>query len=302
MPKQILLFFSFFILASSQKSKPNEINERENQTSTSLSIGEVEKLATGFAFTEGPAADSDGNVYFTDIPNDQILIWKSEEKLDTFQLRSVGANVLYFNNNDELLVCEGGRGRITVYQKDEEYKVITSNYNGKRFNQPNDFWPDLKGGIYFSDPKYADIPKLPQDGEYVYYIKPDFGVVRITPDLKKPNGIIGTPDNETRFITDTELDKTFQYTFQPNGNLSDKELFINLGSDGMTLDKKCRLYLTTISNNQVEVYSPKAQKITVVEVPEKPSNVCFAGKRNDELYITVRTSLYRIKTNTQGVN
>ena len=87
----------------------------------------MEKLATGFAFTEGPAADAAGNVYFTDIPNNQILIWKTEEKLDTFQLKSNGANGLYFDQNENLLVCEGGKGRIAAYQKDEEYKVIASN-------------------------------------------------------------------------------------------------------------------------------------------------------------------------------
>mgnify|MGYP006441781621 FL=1 len=253
-------------------------------------------------FTEGPAADKTGNVYFTDIPNNHILIWKTEQQLDTFQLKSGGANGLYFDKNENLLVCEGGKGRIATYQQDKEYQVIASTYKDKRFNQPNDLWPDKKGGIYFSDPKYAKDPQLPQDGEHVYYIKPDSGVVRVADDFKKPNGIIGTPDGKTFYITDTEKNKTFQYEVNSNGTLTDKELFVDKGSDGMILDKNGNLYLTTISNDQVEVYSAEGEKLASVEVPEKPSNVCFGGKKNDELYITARTSLYRVKTNTQGVN
>ena len=302
MLKYIVLLFSVFIIISCQNEPKSEEKAKEDKKSTIIFTGEVEKLATEFAFTEGPASDSAGNVYFTDIPNNQILIWKTEEKLDTFQLKSNGANGLYFDQNEDLLVCEGGKGRIAVYQKNEDYKVVASEYNDKRFNQPNDLWPDQKGGIYFSDPKYAKDPDLPQDGEHVYYIKPNSGVVRVTDDLKKPNGVIGTPDGKTLYITDTELDKTFQYNIKPNGNLTDKELLIDKGSDGMTLDKNSNLYLTTISNNQVEVYSSKGEKITSVEVPEKPSNVCFGGKENDELFITARMSLYSIKTNTQGVD
>ena len=201
-----------------------------------------------------------------------------------------------------MAVFESRKGRIAVYEKNEEHKVIASKYNDIRFNQPNDLWPDQKGGIYFSDPKYAKDPDLPQDGEHVYYIKPDSGVVRVTDDLKKPNGVIGTPDGKTLYITDTELDKTFRYNIKENGTLADKELFINKGSDAMTLDKNSNLYLTTISNNQVEVFSSNGKKIASVELPEKPSNVCFGGEDNDELYITARTSLYRVKTTTQGID
>ena len=299
--RNLLVLLSIILIISCQQKSNSKKKDKEEKKSTKIFTGEIEKLATGFAFTEGPAADSLGNVYFTDIPKNQILIWRTEQKLDTFQLKSGGANGLYFDKNENLLVCEGGKGRIAVYHNNaDEYKVIASKYNGKRFNQPNDLYPDKKGGIYFSDPKYADVPVLPQSGEHVYYINPDLEVTRVENDLKKPNGVIGTPDRKTLFVTDTELDKTFKYTIQPNGNISDKKLFIDQGSDGMTLDKNGNLYLTTVSNNQVEVFSKEGQKITSIELPEKPSNVCFGGKQDDQLFVTARTSLYRVKTNTKG--
>ena len=298
--RNLLVLLSIILIISCQQKSNSKKKDKEEKKSTKIFTGEIEKLATGFAFTEGPAADSLGNVYFTDIPKNQILIWRTEQKLDTFQLKSGGANGLYFDKNENLLVCEGGKGRIAAYQKNEDYKVIASKYNGKRFNQPNDIWPNPKGGIYFSDPKYAKNPELPQEGEHVYYIQTDGDVFRVTDDLKKPNGLIGTSHGKTLFITDTELDKTFKYTIQPDGNLSDKKLFIDQGSDGMTLDKNGNLYLTTVSNNQVEVFSKEGQKITSIELPEKPSNVCFGGKQDDQLFVTARTSLYRVKTNTKG--
>ena len=265
MLKYTLLLLCSFLIISCQNNSKSEKKAKEE--STKIFTGEVEKLATEFSFTEGPAADSVGNVYFTDIPNNKILNRKKEEKLDTFQSKSGGANGLYFDKYDNLLVCEGGNGRVAVYQKNKEYEVIASKYKGKRFNQPNDLWPDQKGGIYFTDPKYAQDPDLPQGGEHVYYIQPDSSVVRVTDDLKKPNGIIGTPDGKILYITDTELDKTFQYKIKSNGTLSDKKLLIDRDSDGMTLDKNENLYLTTMSNNQVEVYSSKGQKSHQLRCP-----------------------------------
>ena len=298
----LLIIIGILVNISCQTQSNSREKSEKDKKPTQLFTGEVEKLVSGFAFTEGPAADKMGNVYFTDIPNNNILIWKTEQKLDTFQLKSNGANGLYFDKNENLLVCEGGKGRVATYQQDKDYKVIASTFKDKRFNQPNDLWPDQKGGVYFSDPKYAKDPQLPQDGEHVYYIKPDSGVVRVADDLKKPNGIIGTPDGKTFYITDTELNKTFQYKVKPDGSLTDKELFVDKGSDGMTLDKDGNLYLTTMNNNQVEVYSSVGEKLASIKVPEKPSNVCFGGKKNDELFVTARTSLYRVKTNKQVVN
>lgn len=304
MKQNIILGLLIIIISCKNSNEPKQKEASEASSDSAIFTGKVEKLAGGFGFTEGPAVDSLGNVYFTDIPNNKILVWKIEEKLDTFQRKSGNANGLYFDAMGNLIACEGGEGRIAAYEPDGDHIVLADNFMGKRFNQPNDLWPDKKGGIYFTDPKYAgEDPDLPQDGEHVYYIQPeDSTVVRVEDKLKKPNGVLGEADGKTLYITDTELRKTFQYRIQKNGMLTDKSLFIDEGSDGMTLDADGNLYLTTIGNDKVEVYSPEGKLLTSIEIPETPSNLCFGGKDKDQLFITARTSTYRVQTNVQGVD
>lgn len=300
----VLFFFLTMLISCNSSNKSDENSTDKKDLSSNIFAGKVEKLVSGLGFTEGPAVDSLGNVYFTDIPNNQILIWRTEDQLDTFQLKSGNANGLYFDHQGKLLACEGGKGRIAAYSPNGNYQVLVSRYQSKRFNQPNDLWPDQRGGIYFSDPKYAgDNPNLDQDGEHVYYIQPDrSGVKRVEDELEKPNGVLGTSDGKTLYIADTSLEKTFVYNIQADGSLTDKTLFVDKGSDGMTLDKSGNLYLTTVGNSQVDVYSPKGKLLTSIEVPETPSNVCFGGKDRSQLYITARTSLYRVNTNAVGID
>lgn len=264
----------------------------------------VEKLVGDFKFTEGPAVDAEGNVYFTDIPNHLILIWSIGNKLDTFRVKSGRANGLYFDKGNNLLVCEGEKGQITSTSPNGTKTPIATEYDGKRFNQSNDLWPDQKGGVYFTDPKYGkDSEELSQDGMHVYYIVPDrSSVIRVCDDLEKPNGIIGTPDGKTIYITDAQAGKTYQYEIQEDGSLTNKTLFVELGCDGMTTDQEGRIYLTPRGKSSVDIYSASGHLIDSIEVPERPSNVCFGGKERNQLFITARTSIYRVNLDTKGVD
>ena len=299
----ILLLIAFTLLFCANKSV-GQSNKKKEVKSESIVVKEVEKLAGDFKFTEGPAIDAKGNVYFTDIPNHLILIWTIDNKLDTFRTNSGRANGLYFDKDENLLVCEGEKGQITSTSPDGDYIAIASEYDGKRFNQPNDLWPDGKGGVYFTDPKYgADDIDLPQDGMHVYYIKPDHtSVIRVCNDFEKPNGVIGTPDGKILYITDTQVRKTYKYDIQKDGSLSNKTLFVELGCDGMTIDNTGNVYLTTLGKNTVDIFSPSGVLLESIKVPERPSNVCFGGKNRNQLYITARTSIYRVEMNTKGVD
>jgi len=289
---KIITACALFIIAIS-------INAQKNDES--IAASKVEKIAGNFKFTEGPAADAQGNVYFTDIPNHLILAWTINNELDTFRTESGRANGLFFDKAGNLYVCEGQEGRISLTTSKGVYKVIAKQYNGKRFNQPNDLWVDLKGGIYFTDPKYgSNDTLLDQDGMHVYYIKPNGEIIRVCDDLIKPNGIIGSADARQLYITDAQAGKTFKYAINDDGTLADKKLFIELGCDGMTIDINNNLYLTPRGSNNIEIYSPNGILLESIEVNERPSNVCFGGKKNNELFITARTSLYRVKTNTKG--
>ena len=264
----------------------------------------VEKLAGGFKFTEGPAADAKGNIFFTDIPNNRIHKWSLDGKplggkLSTFRENSGGANGLYFDKKGNLLACEGGGRRLVSIDPKGNVTVLADKYQNKKFNSLNDLWIAPKGGIYFTDPRYGRRDNLDQDGEHVYYLSPDRkSVIRVIDDMVRPNGIIGTPDGKLLYVTDHGGKKTFVYTINKDGTLSNKKLITSEGSDGMTIDNKGNIYLTT---GAVLVYNKKGEKIETIEVPEGPANVTFGGKDKKTLFITARTSLYSVRMRVKGL-
>ncbi len=250
----------------------------------------VQKLADGFQFTEGPAADKKGNVYFSDIPNNRIHKWSINGTLSTFMENSEGANGLFFDKDGNLIVCAGGTGKIVSIDPQGSKTVLADSYEGKAFNSPNDLWIDPQGGIYFTDPRYGYRENLPQNGEHVYYLSPDQKkVIRVIHDMVRPNGAIGTPDGKSLYVADHGANKTYVYKVNPDGTVSDKKIFAEQGSDGMTLDESGNLYLTA---RAVTVYDPTGKLILTIQVPEIPSNVCFGGKEKKTLFITARKSLY----------
>ena len=258
----------------------------------------VEKLAGGFGFTEGPAADGQGNVFFSDIPNNRIHRWLLEGKLSTFRENSDGANGLYFDRKGNLLACEGTGRRLVSIDPAGKATVLVDKYEGKRFNSPNDLWIDPKGGVYFTDPRYGSRDGMELEGEHVYYLSPDHKkLTRVVADLVRPNGVIGAPDGKTLYVADNGDRKTFAYQINEDGTLSNKRLFAPEGSDGMTLDSEGNVYLTT---KVVAVYDKGGQKIESIEVPEQPANVTFGGADSQTLFITARTSLYAVRMRVKG--
>jgi len=253
----------------------------------------VEKLAGGFKFTEGPAANAKGEILFTDIPNNRIHKWTLDGKLITFRKDSGGANGLFFDKKGNLLVCEMGGRRLVSIGRNGRKTVLADKYDNKQLNSPNDLWADPKGGVYFTDPRYGSRSGMEQDGECVYYLSPDHKrLIRVIDDMVRPNGIIGTADGKTLYVADHGGRKTFVYTINEDGTLSNKKLFAAEGSDGMTMDNEGNIYLTT---DVVVVYNKNGEKIETIEVPERPANVCLGGKDKRTLFITARTSLYSVR-------
>ena len=257
------------------------------------------KLAGGFKFTEGPAVAANGDVYFTDIPNNRIHKWAvSEKKLSIFAEESNGANGLYFADDGSLYACQGNAKRVVAYTPDgSDTSSLAKRYDGKKFNKPNDLWIDAKGGVYFSDPNYGN-KELSQDGMHVYYIQPGGGdVVRVADGFKTPNGLIGTPDGSMLYIADIGDGKIYRYAIQADGTLKDRKLFCESGSDGMTLDQHGNVYLTAGS---VKVFSPMGEQIADLKFPERPANVVFGGKELKTLYVTARTGFYSLDMAVTG--
>lgn len=263
------------------------------------------KLADGFSFTEGPAADKSGNIYFTDQPNNKILKWSVDGRLTTFHTDGGRANGLYFDHNGNLLSCSDMDNQLWSIDMEGKPSVLVAEYNGKRLNGPNDLWVHPNGGIYFTDPLYkrpywTRNPDMQQDGEHLYYLTPDRKkLTRVDEKLVKPNGIIGTPDGKKLYVADIGDKKTYVYDINPDGTLANRKLFTEMGSDGMTIDHKGNIYLT---GRGVTVFNPKGEKIEHIPVEANwTANVCFGGKDMKTLFITASQYLYSIRTKVKGV-
>ncbi len=177
------------------------------QDSNLIAVGaKGERVATGFGFLEGPAADADGNLYFSDIVNERIHRWSPETGVTVFRERTGQANGLRVDVDGTLLVCEMANRQVTAIDHEGRRTILADRYEGQRFNSPNDLWVDPRGGIYFSDPRYGPTDDQEIKGNHVYYLSPDREtLLRVTDDLIQPNGIVGTPDGSRVYIADPGL-------------------------------------------------------------------------------------------------
>jgi len=265
----------------------------------------LEKLAGDLKFAEGPTCDTNGNIFFTDQPNDRILEWSVDGKLSTFMQPAGRANGMYFDGKGNLIACADEKNELWSIAPDKKTTVLVNGYQGKYLNGPNDVWVAPDGGMYITDPFYKrqwwDHDTMAQDGEQVYHLSPDGKkLARVTNDFKKPNGITGTPDGKKLFVADIGADRTYAYDIQPDGSLTNKTLFCPKGSDGMTIDEKGDIYLC---GHGVTVFDKTGKQIEHIDVPEKWSaNVSFGGRDHQTLFITASQSLYSIRLGVKGAN
>lgn len=256
-----------------------------------------------FAFTEGPAADRKGNVFFTDQPNNRIWKYDTKGKLSVFMENAGRANGLYFDRQGNLIACADEQNQLWAIDPKGKVTVLVSNLQGKLLNGPNDVWVAPGGGLYFSDPYYQrnywPRKRTELDGEKVYYLKDYTSVPQVAAaDFRQPNGIIGTRDRKMLYIADLRANKTYRFVINADGTLSERTLFAEQGSDGMAIDALGNIYMT---GRGVMVYNPAGQKIAQIDIPEKwTANVCFGGKETDILFITASEAVYTLKMKVKG--
>ena len=270
---------------------------------------QLEKVKDGFSFTEGPAVNRFGDIYFTDQPNDKIYVWNANSNQIT--LAKEGArrsNGLYFELDGKLIAAADARNElIEIDVKTGAEKVLVPSFRGKKLNGPNDIWIRPKGGLYFTDPLYPRPywegvrgKEMEQDGQHVYFLSQDrTELFRVTQDLKQPNGIIGSPDGKFLYVADIGASKTWKYEIQEDGYLTNKTLFCEMGSDGMTIDDRGNVYLT---GKGVTVFDRDGEKIAHIPVPEDwTANVAFGTLTRNVLFVTAMGSVYTLKMKHRGV-
>ena len=295
----------FLILSIFAFTKNNVVKSlRQNQDSVVAKGAVLKKVSDQFSFTEGASVDKQGDVFFTDQPNDKIWKYDTEGKLSVFLDKTGRSNGTYFDRKGNLLTCADEKDELWSIDSKGKVTILLKDFEGHRFNGPNDLWEDLKGGIYFTDPYYQrpywDRIKPDIKGEKVYYVgKGKKQAVVVADDLEQPNGIVGTPDGKFLFVADIKAGKTYKYKVNADGNLSKKQLFCEQGSDGMTLDNEGNVYLT---GDGVTVYNKNGEKIDQIKVPSQwTANLCFCGKKRNILFITASESVYTIEMRVRGV-
>ncbi len=265
----------------------------------------LEKLAGGFEFTEGPAADAAGNVFFTDQPNDRIVRWSAESGTVSDWLKPAGrSNGTFFDAAGNLLACADEKNELWSIAPDKTVTVLVKDFGGKLLNGPNDLWIRPDGGLYLTDPLYPRAywkrdPAMQQQGRYVYFVSADRKAVKpVATDLEQPNGIIGTPDGKTLYVADIGAGRTYAYAVGEDGSLTGKRQFCEMGSDGMTLDEEGNLYLT---GHGVTVFDKSGRRVETIDVPEDwTANVTFGGKDRKLLFVTASKGIYGLKMRVRG--
>jgi len=252
-------------------------------------LGPLEKIATGFQFTEGPLWTAETGLIFSDIPADTIF--RADQSV--FRKPSGNSNGLAADREGRLIACEHGNRRVSRTEKDGVIITLADRYLGRRLNSPNDLAIRSDGRIFFTDPPYGVKPddrELPFCG--VYSIAPDGTLTLLSVYFRSPNGLAFSPDEKTLYIGDSADDFIEAFDVSEEGRLGNARFFAHVPTpDGMKVDSRGRLWVT--AKDGVRVYNPDGSPAATVAVPEQPSNCAFGDTGGETLYITARTSVYK---------
>lgn len=273
---------------------------------------------TGSIWAEGPVYFAEGAyLLFSDIPNNRMMRWHDEEGMSVFREPADFTNGHYRDLEGRLISCEHGPRRVTRTEPDGSITVLVDNYEGKRFNSPNDVVVKSDGTLWFTDPPYGILSNregYQAESElgacYVFRFDPETHDLSIVAsDRDKPNGLAFSLDESILYVSDTGLSHKengwhhiFAYDVVDGKTLGEGRVFaeINPGvSDGFRLDKHG--YIFTSAGDGIQVFSPQAELLGKIKVPEPSANCTFGGPNKDRLFITATTSLYSIHLNTRGV-
>jgi gluconolactonase len=296
----------------------------------------IEKLADDFGFLEGPVwvhTGKQGYLIFSDIPANEIKKWTPDGKVSVFLEKSgftgvdsagvgyqlnngravvtlLGSNGVTLDKQGRVVFCQHGDRAVVRLEKNGKRTVLASRYEGKRLNSPNDLVYKSDGALYFTDPPYGlaklhDDPKKELPFEGVYLLKG--GKLQLLyKDFKAPNGIAFSPDEKYLYVDDSASKTYWRFEMQPDDTIANGKLFFDMSSskatgvpDGMKVDKKGNIF--GVGPGGVWVLSPEGKHLGTISPTEDPANLAWGDADGKTLYMTARTGLYRIRTNTAGI-
>ena len=280
-------------------------------------VGEMERVATGFTFTEGPLWHPAGYWLFADVRESLTYRLAPGGEPEVVRRESGRGNGHTFDLAGRVVVCEGEGRRIARLEPDGTYSTVVDRWQGKRLNRPNDIVGAADGSLYFTDPQTPPQLDWEQASGAVFRVGPDGTIDRLLADLPFPNGLALAPDDRTLYVINTASSAVSQpfpradmhiraYALGLDGRLGGETLRIPMdsshgegGPDGMKVDSAGRLFST--GPGGIWVMEPDGRHLGTLPVPEVPSNCAWGGADYCTLFITARTSVYQVRVATPGL-
>lgn len=261
----------------------------------------IEKVATGYIFAEGPAWSREGYLIFSDIPGNKLLEFKLGEKPSIFRENSNGAIGNAFDAQGRLYSCESHTRRVTRTDKKGKIEILAERWQGKRLNAPNDIVVRRDGQVYFTDPAFGNQQDSRELDFYgVFHISHRGELEVVAKSKGRPNGIALSPNGRILYVTNSDQRNVRAYDLDRNGEASNERVLIsNIDGvpDGIKVDETGNLYVAAA---RMAVHTPEGKPIGNFVMPETPSNCAFGDGDLQSLYITARTSVYRVRLNVKG--
>ena len=268
--------------------------------------GDPEHLATGFQFTEGPVWMPDGHLLFSDIPANHIYKWTPEGQIEVWREPSGNSNGLTIDRQGRLVACEHGQRRVSRTEADGTVVTLADRYQGKQLNSPNDVVVKSDGAIYFTDPPYGIQPEeREQPCNGLYRISPDGALELLVDDFDRPNGLAFSPDESILYVDDSPRRHVRAFDVRSDGTLTNSRILADMdhpqpGSpDGIKIDGEGNLYVAGATG--MWVFEPDGARLGIIVTPQRPANCAWGDPDRKTLYITARTSLYRIRVKVPGL-
>ena len=284
----------------------------------------LEKIYSGTIWAEGPVWIKDKNlIVWSDVKSNKMLSYDAETGVV-----SDFRNPSEFNNGNctdisgRLISCQHGKRRVVRQEKDGNLTIIADNYNNKKLNSPNDVAVSKSGNIWFTDPPYGILTnqeghksESEQDGNHLYRVDQKLNIKKIDAKFDKPNGLVFSPDGKILYVADSGAAEPGNFNLsRPHNiqkfildneeNVLTKEIFVEIENgfpDGMTVDINGNLFVCDPNGMKIHIFDPSSERLGHIDIPERVANCTFGGHNKSDLYITASTSLYKLKTNTNGL-